>query len=162
MTAHSSKWDQTSQAGHRPRRCARKVRSHVAETIPEWMVNPRKRHVPTRLARHHSREETGMVLVLDPEITSGLFSKRDMIKDLHPFATRRGQRSSPEIVRGQRFEMLSAGSSPTPQWALFDVIYVLVNLYIYSRLCHNPYLSVDSPGYGVVESMFYERDIRKK
>jgi hypothetical protein len=25
---------------------------------------------------------------------------------------------------------------------------------VYSRLCHNPYLSVDSPGYGVLESMY--------
>jgi hypothetical protein len=25
---------------------------------------------------------------------------------------------------------------------------------LYSRLCHNPYLSVDNPGYGVLESMY--------
>ena len=32
---------------------------------------------------------------------------------------------------------------------------------MYSRLCLNPYLSVDSPGYGVLESMYYENDIQE-
>jgi hypothetical protein len=34
-------------------------------------------------------------------------------------------------------------------------------IWMYSRLCLNPYLSVDGPGYGVLGSMYFKSDIRK-